>query len=81
MASKLSSTGRVNGVSSPWPGCSWTAGLLWVLSTKTSKLPSTWHVRHGHEPVARLLLDCGANVGAVDENKQTPLHWACKWGH
>ena len=63
-------------VTNPWPGCSWTAGLLWMLLTMTSKLSSTVLVKWGHEPVARLLLDRGAAVGAVDMNKQTPLFLA-----
>jgi ankyrin repeat protein len=38
--------------------------------------------KHGYEPVARLLIEKGANVSATttDCNKWTPLHMATRYG-
>ena len=35
----------------------------------------------GHEEVARLLLENGANVNSSTENGSTPLFWAVRFGH
>lgn len=36
---------------------------------------------HGQELVVELLLETHAKINAVDNNKDTPLHWACRSGH
>ncbi|KXX75528.1 Vegetative incompatibility protein HET-E-1 [Madurella mycetomatis] len=40
-----------------------------------------WAARNGHENIARLLLDRGANTKAQAGNSLTPLHWAAENGH
>lgn len=40
-----------------------------------------WAARIGHEPLARLLLDKGANVAARDPTGYTALHWAAAMGN
>ena len=37
--------------------------------------------RHGHEDIARLLLEHGADATAQDNNGWTPLHWTSHHGH
>jgi hypothetical protein len=37
-------------------------------------------VFRGHTDIVRILLDCGANVNALDEEGTTPLFWADKTG-
>ncbi|OXB64557.1 hypothetical protein ASZ78_016009 [Callipepla squamata] len=36
---------------------------------------------HGHGDLIHLLLSAGAAINALDNNKDTPLHCACKAGH
>jgi ankyrin repeat protein len=36
---------------------------------------------NGHEDVIRLLLDCGVNLNAADNNDNRPLHVAAGIGH
>ncbi|KAK7150610.1 hypothetical protein R3I93_011755 [Phoxinus phoxinus] len=36
---------------------------------------------HGHEPLVGLLLENGAKINSLDNNKDTPLHCACRDGH
>ena len=43
--------------------------------------PLHWAARNGHEEVARLLLDWGADVSTAKSNGKTPLIWAVKNGH
>ena len=31
--------------------------------------------------VSRLVYECGDNINAQDNDGQTPLHWACLYGH
>src|SRR5690348_2393756 len=35
---------------------------------------------NGNVEVAKILMEYGAMVNAVDEQKETPLHWACAEG-
>ena len=35
----------------------------------------------GHEAVARLLVEKGADVAAQDQGGATPLYWAAEAGH
>ena len=43
--------------------------------------PLHWAVRNGHEEVARLLLDRGADVSTAGSDGKTPLIWAALEGH
>ena len=43
--------------------------------------PLRWAVRNGHEAVARLLIDRGADVSAAESDGKTPLHWALENGY
>ncbi|TTF11758.1 Ankyrin-2 [Bagarius yarrelli] len=36
---------------------------------------------HGQEDAVSLLLERGAKINAIDNNKDKPLHWACRTGH
>ncbi|XP_076873336.1 CARD- and ANK-domain containing inflammasome adapter protein [Brachyhypopomus gauderio] len=36
---------------------------------------------HGQERLVDLLLEKQAKINAMDNNKDTPLHWACRAGH
>ena len=47
-----------------------------MLSTRMAKRRCTTPVRKGHDKVARLLIDKGANIDAVDKDGKTPLHYA-----
>ncbi|GAB0193223.1 CARD- and ANK-domain containing inflammasome adapter protein-like [Grus japonensis] len=44
---------------------------------------TTLHIaaEHGHSDLINLLLSYGAAINALDSNKDTPLHCACKAGH
>lgn len=39
------------------------------------------HLAHGSDACTRILLACGANVGAKDGDGRTPLHWAAGTGN
>ena len=43
--------------------------------------PLHWAVRNGHEEVARLLLDRGADVSTAGSDGKTPLIWAAQKGY
>ncbi|KAK5660449.1 hypothetical protein OQA88_12994 [Cercophora sp. LCS_1] len=47
-----------------------------------SRTPLSWAAANGHEVVAKLLLEKGADIEAKDNNDgQTPLFWAAANGH
>ena len=48
---------------------------------KRPKNPVTaLHLAHSSDACTRILLECGANVGAKDGDGRTPLHWAARAG-
>uniref|UniRef100_A0A7N4V053 Uncharacterized protein n=1 Tax=Sarcophilus harrisii TaxID=9305 RepID=A0A7N4V053_SARHA len=44
------------------------------------KTPLHLAAEQGHGDLIKLLLSCGAAVNALDNNRDTPLHCACKTG-
>ncbi|KAF7690160.1 CARD- and ANK-domain containing inflammasome adapter protein [Silurus meridionalis] len=45
------------------------------------RTPLHFAAEHGQEHVVGLLLERQAKINAIDNNKDTPLHWACRTGH
>ncbi|XP_061486475.1 CARD- and ANK-domain containing inflammasome adapter protein-like [Rhineura floridana] len=45
------------------------------------KTPLHVAAEHGHSDLINFFLSSGSAINALDNNKDTPLHWACKAGH
>lgn len=65
-----------------------TADLLTSCRNKYLNERNVWRrtplhlaAEHGQELVVGLLLERQAKINAIDNNKDTPLHWACRTGH
>ena len=78
-----SAAGHVNVISETfW----WVNGLshrLRLLGVRNKRWHTPLHTAcvYGNEDVARLLVDLGADVGALSDDLSTPLHLACSYGH
>ena len=49
-----------------------------IAKSVTSLHLACWH---GYVPLAKVLIDYGADINANDGDHWTPLHWACFEGH